>query len=213
MHQCPFAKSWSSNYKICWCVILSLFFYFKNLNCFWESRKNNCWFIYLLGKCNTMSTWANDTSTYFIVRRYKVQNAHSFLKTNNPAFADIIIGIDRIHSLPIEGELYDIETIDYHPHNDLSSDKGPAQDQTDAGTAPPSIQDGCCFFKVMIISLWNLLQYHFIVSWAIQAIDYHPHNDLSSDKGPAQDQTDAGEISGTSNSSVLLPDPNVDIRK
>jgi hypothetical protein len=36
-------------------------------------------------------------------------------------------------------------------------------------TAPPSIQDGCCFFKVMIISLWNLLQYHSIVRWAIQA--------------------------------------------
>jgi hypothetical protein len=25
------------------------------------------------------------------------------------------------------------------------------------------------FFKVMIISLWNLLQYHSIVRWAIQA--------------------------------------------
>jgi hypothetical protein len=25
------------------------------------------------------------------------------------------------------------------------------------------------FFKVMIISLWNLLQYHYIVRWAIQA--------------------------------------------
>ena len=36
-------------------------------------------------------------------------------------------------------------------------------------TAPPSIQDGCWFFKVMIISLWNLLQYHSIVRWAIQA--------------------------------------------
>ena len=36
-------------------------------------------------------------------------------------------------------------------------------------TAPPTIQDGCCFFKVMIISLWNLLQYHSIVRWAIQA--------------------------------------------
>ena len=50
---------------------------------------------------------------------YKVQNALNFLKTNNPAFADIIIDIDRINSLPIEG--------------DLSSDKGPAQDQTDPG--------------------------------------------------------------------------------
>ena len=36
-------------------------------------------------------------------------------------------------------------------------------------TAPLSIQDGCCFFKIMIISLWNLLQYHSIVRWAIQA--------------------------------------------
>jgi hypothetical protein len=95
----------------------------------------------------------NDTSTDFIVRRYKVQNAHTFLKTNKPAFADIIIDIDRINYLPIEGELSDIETIDYHPHNDLSSDKG-----------------------------------------------------------PAQDQTGAGEISGTTNSSVLLPDPNVDTK-
>jgi hypothetical protein len=36
-------------------------------------------------------------------------------------------------------------------------------------TATPSIQDDCCFFKVMIISLWNLLQYHSIVRWAIRA--------------------------------------------
>ena len=33
----------------------------------------------------------------------------------------------------------------------------------------PSFKDGCCFFNVMIISLWNLLQYHSIVRWAIQA--------------------------------------------
>jgi hypothetical protein len=63
----------------------------------------------------------NDTSKDFVVRRYKVQNALNFLKTNNPAFADILIDIDRINSLPIEGELSDIETIDYNPHNDLSS--------------------------------------------------------------------------------------------
>jgi hypothetical protein len=36
-------------------------------------------------------------------------------------------------------------------------------------TAPPSIQRWLLFFKVMIISLWNLLQYHSIVRWAIQA--------------------------------------------
>ena len=60
----------------------------------------------------------NDTSKDFVVRRYKVQNALNFLKTNNPAFSDIIIDIDRINALPVEGELSDIETIDYHPHND-----------------------------------------------------------------------------------------------
>jgi hypothetical protein len=76
-----------------------------------------------------------------------------FLKFNNPAFSDII-DIDRINSLPSEGELSDIETIDYHHHNDLCSDKDPAPDQTD-----PS------------------------------------------------------EISGTTNSSIRLPDPNVDIKK
>ena len=96
----------------------------------------------------------NDTSKDFVARRYKVQNALNFLRTNNPAFADIIIDIDRIHYLPIEGELSDIETIDYHSHNDVISDKGPA-----------------------------------------------PY------------QTDKGEISGTTNSSVLLPDPNVDIKE
>jgi hypothetical protein len=57
----------------------------------------------------------NDTSKDFVVRRYKVQNELNFLKTNNPAFSDIIIDIDRINALPIEGELSDIETIDYHP--------------------------------------------------------------------------------------------------
>jgi hypothetical protein len=40
-----------------------------------------------------------DTSKDFVVRRYKVQNALNFLKTNNPAFADILIDIDRINSL------------------------------------------------------------------------------------------------------------------
>ena len=60
----------------------------------------------------------NDTSKDFVVRRYKVQNALNFLKTNNPAFSDIIIDIDRINALSVEGELSDIETIDYHPHND-----------------------------------------------------------------------------------------------
>jgi hypothetical protein len=34
---------------------------------------------------------------------------------------------------------------------------------------------------------------------AIETIDYNPHNDLSSDKGPAQDQTHPDEISGMTN--------------
>jgi hypothetical protein len=50
-----------------------------------------------------------------------VRDIDVVFKTNNPAFADIIIDIDRIHYLSIEGELSDIETIYYHPHNDLSS--------------------------------------------------------------------------------------------
>ena len=36
-------------------------------------------------------------------------------------------------------------------------------------TAPPLHSRWLLFFKVMIISLWNLLQYHSIVRWAIQA--------------------------------------------
>ena len=36
---------------------------------------------------------------------------------------------------------------------------------------------------------------------------------ITSDKGPAPDQSNPGEVQGTTHSSVLLPDQNVNIRE
>jgi hypothetical protein len=95
----------------------------------------------------------NYTSKEFTVRRFKVQNALLWLKQNNPVYSDIMIGQDRLELLPIDGEMPDIETLEY-------SDK--------------------------IIH--------------------------QSDRGPVPDQIDIGEVDGITNSSVLLPDPSINIR-
>jgi len=96
----------------------------------------------------------NDTSKEFTVRRFKVQNALLWLKKNNPVYSDIIISQDRLELLPIDGEMPDIETLEY-------SDKTIHQ----------------------------------------------------SDRGPAPDQIDIGEVDGITNSSVLLPNPSINIRE
>ena len=96
----------------------------------------------------------NDTSKDYSVRRQKIQEALLFLKNNNSAYTDIIISQDRLNSLPVDGELTSVQTVEFNPD---------------------TVHD--------------------------------------SDLGPAPNQTDPGEINGTTHSSVLLPDPNINIQK
>jgi hypothetical protein len=94
----------------------------------------------------------NETSKDYSVRSFKVQNALLFLKQNNPAYSDIIISQERLNSLPEDGELPNILTVQC---NDITSGE--------------------------------------------------------TVKGPAPDQINPGEVDGTTHSSVLLPDPEINI--
>ncbi|CAC5402976.1 unnamed protein product [Mytilus coruscus] len=47
----------------------------------------------------------------------------------------------------------------------------------------------------------------------IQTVEYQANTVHISDNGPAPDQTDPGEIEGNTHSSVILPDPHINIRK
>ena len=76
---------------------------------------------------------ANDTSKEFNVRRFSVQHALEWLKQNNPAYSDIIISAERLGLLPINGELRDLETIEYEPNTVHTNDQGPATEHTDPG--------------------------------------------------------------------------------
>ena len=48
---------------------------------------------------------------------------------------------------------------------------------------------------------------------SVQTVEFNPDTVHNSDLGPAPNQTDPGEINGTTHSSVLLPDPNINIQK
>ena len=48
---------------------------------------------------------------------------------------------------------------------------------------------------------------------SVQTVEFNPDTVHNSDLGPAPNQTDPGEINGTTYSSVLLPDPNINIQK
>ncbi|CAC5375793.1 unnamed protein product [Mytilus coruscus] len=47
----------------------------------------------------------------------------------------------------------------------------------------------------------------------IQTVEYQANTVHISNNGPAPDQTDPGEMEGNTHSSVILPDPHIDIRK
>ena len=96
-------------------------------------------------------TGKNDSSKEFRVRRYTVQSALQWLKTNNPAYSDIIISDERLNLLPINDEL--------HTNN-------------------------------------------------VNVNDYENH----ADKGPAPEQLDCNEVSGETDSCVILPNPSINIR-
>jgi hypothetical protein len=48
---------------------------------------------------------------------------------------------------------------------------------------------------------------------SVQTVEFNPDTVRNSDLGPAPNQTNPGEINGTTHSSVLLPDPNINIQK
>ena len=75
----------------------------------------------------------NETSKDYSVRRFKVQNALLFLKQNNPAYSDIIISQERLNSLPEDGELPNILTVQCNDITSGETDKGPAPDQINPG--------------------------------------------------------------------------------
>ena len=71
----------------------------------------------------------NDSSKDFRVRRRMVESALKWLKANNPAFSDIEISIQRLNRLPVDGQLDDLETVEFPPDTVHLDDKGPAEDQ------------------------------------------------------------------------------------
>ena len=71
----------------------------------------------------------NDTSKEFRVRRQTIENALLWLKNNNPAYSDIYISQDRLLTIPIDGELQNIETLEYSSDDNLLKDNGPAPEQ------------------------------------------------------------------------------------
>lgn len=92
----------------------------------------------------------NDTSKEFAVRRYRVQNALVWLRSNNPAYADITISEERLQMLPVNGELSDIHTVEFKDTATRSSDKGPAPDQTDPHTGDGATASGVLLPEPMV---------------------------------------------------------------
>ena len=75
----------------------------------------------------------NDTSTDFRVRRHTVQNALIWLKQNNSVYSNITISQERLQQLPLDGEMPNIQTLEYTNSTTHQNDKGPANEQTDLG--------------------------------------------------------------------------------
>ena len=77
----------------------------------------------------------NNTCKEFIVRRQKVESALLWLKHYNPAYQDIIISNERLQCLPINGDLIEIDTVEYTDHHNHKNDKGPAPEQVEVDIA------------------------------------------------------------------------------
>ena len=65
----------------------------------------------------------------FRVQRYCVQKALVWLKDHNAAYSDIIIGMDRLNFLPVDGQLEEITTLEVPAHTAHVDDLGPAREQ------------------------------------------------------------------------------------
>ena len=62
-----------------------------------------------------------------------MQKSLEWLKENNSAYSDIIISKERLDKLPENGELPDIETIQYDDNTQHVNDQGPAPEQVNPG--------------------------------------------------------------------------------
>jgi hypothetical protein len=73
----------------------------------------------------------NDTCKEFRVRRFKVEHALQWLKLHNLAYSDIQISAERLQTLPEDGELQDIITLQFKENAPHVNDRGPASEQTE----------------------------------------------------------------------------------
>lgn len=71
----------------------------------------------------------------FRVRRLKIEQSLNWLKNNNPAYSDIIISNERLQSIPEDGQLTDIVTLEFKENTAHKNDKGPSPDQADIGVS------------------------------------------------------------------------------
>ena len=60
-----------------------------------------------------------------------MQAALTWLKINNPAYSNIIISQTRLKMLPLDGEISDINTVEYKKYTTHINDNGPAPNQTE----------------------------------------------------------------------------------
>ena len=65
-----------------------------------------------------------------------MQAALFWLQQRNPAYSDICISQERLQMLPLDGEVRDIQTLEYTGDAVHANDKGPAPDQIDPGNVP-----------------------------------------------------------------------------
>ena len=83
------------------------------------------------GHCVTFPQEVNEPAKIFPRLPSEIfKEALLFLKNNNSAYTDIIISQDRLNSLPVDGELTSVQTVEFNPDTVHNSDLGPASFQT-----------------------------------------------------------------------------------
>jgi hypothetical protein len=69
-------------------------------------------------------------------------DALQWLKLHNPAYSDIQISTERLQTLPKDGELQDIITLQFKENVPHVNDRGPASEQTDMNVSEGFINSG-----------------------------------------------------------------------
>ncbi|XP_021372501.1 uncharacterized protein LOC110462720 [Mizuhopecten yessoensis] len=63
----------------------------------------------------------------------KFKKALTWLKSNNPAYTDIIISDERLSILPLDSGIEDMENVEFLPSTEHADHKGPSEDQINLG--------------------------------------------------------------------------------